>query len=328
MFQGDGAVISGNTFNNETAENYFQSSENIVIEANKVYSASGPGPTGNYNGNAAFDLARDISYLGQSRVSRNEYIGYNTIENMGSAGCMQVIQMDGGAGAYYGSVATSTADTVTLTDDPSWGFTGTGDLEGIGVSIVFGTGVGQQSFIKSVSGRTVTLATPWKVVPDSTSIVVIAASEENLIIAHNTIANTLGTTVWIWHSLDTVIEDNDLINSGTGISLEGLGAYAGPADFSPIMNTDILRNRIEVGSGDLITYSPNNNTGGIGILDNYGIMISGLMIRHNMLPAIQTIYASNGWQGINANMIEENKADWVGFGWPIPGFLVQNNTSP
>jgi len=328
ILQGDGAVISGNSFNNETAENYFQSSQNIIIESNSVYSGLGPGATGNYNGTAAFDLARDVSVYSQSRVSRNEYIGHNTIQSMGTAGNMQVIQMDGGAGVYYGQVYTSTADTTVLADDPTWVYTGTGNLEGISVAIVLGTGAGQQSFIKSVNARAITLATPWKVNPDSTSIVVIAASEDNLIIAHNTIANTLGTTMWLWRCVNAVIEDNELVNSGTGIELAGIGPYGGPADFGPIMNTDILRNQIAIGSGDFITYSPNENRGGIGIVDNYGIMISGLMVRDNVLPAIQTIYASNGWQGINGNMIEKNNADWIGFSFPVAGFLVQNNVSP
>ena len=328
ILQGDGAVISGNSFNNEIAANYFQSSQNIIIEANSVYSGLGAGASSNPWGTPAFNFSRDMTVLSQSRVSRNEYIGYNTIQNIGQAGNNQVIQMDGGAGAYYGQVGTSTADTTVLADDPTWVYTGTGDLEGISVAIVLGTGVGQQSFIKSVNGRAITLATPWKVNPDSTSIVVIAASEDNLVIAHNTIANTLGTTMWLWRCVNAVIEDNELINSGTGIELAGIGPYAGPADFGPIMNTDILRNHIAIGSGDLLTDSLNENRGGIGIVDNYGIMISGLMVRDNVLPAIQTIYASNGWQGINADMIEKNNAEWIGFGFPVAGFLVQNNVSP
>jgi hypothetical protein len=326
----DGAVISGNTFINNTGLNYFNGSQNVVIEDNTVYSLAGPGSTANPNGNAAFDLTRAFCVYCQSEVTRNEYIGYNRMQNMGVAGTwnMQVIQMDGGAGVYYGPVATSTADTVVLADDPTWLWAGTGNLEGISVAIVLGTGAGQQSFIKAVSGRSITLVTPWKVNPDETSVVVITAAEQNLVIAHNIIDNTLGASIWISRSVDAVVEDNMLTNSGAGIVLAGFGPYGGPAAFPPIINTDVLRNKIAVGAGDLIVSSPNENSAGIGILDNYGIMISGLMIRHNVLPDIQTIYLTNGWDGLNATVVEENNADWAGVNFTVQGLLVQNNASP
>ena len=93
------------------------------------------------------------------------------------------------------------------------------------------------------------------------------------------------------------------------------------------MNTDILRNKINVGAGDLIVSSPGLNLAGIGIFDLWGIMDSGLMVRDNELPAIQTIYSTDGYVGTSANVIEDNKAEWVGPA-PYPGFLVQNNVAP
>ena len=329
ILQGDGAIISGNTFVNNPGMNYFQSSQNMIIENNLVYSESGPGPTTNPNGSSAFDLSREFSCNAPSRVTRNEYIGYNTIQNMSTAGLnMFAIQMDGGAGAYYGFVESATADSVVLAEDPSWIHTGTGDLEGVSVAIVLGTGVGQQSFIRSVSGRTITVMTPWKVTPDSTSVVVITSSEQNLIIAHNTLENTLGISIHLARAVDSVVEDNVLSNSGSGILVGDSGPYGGPAAFNPVMNSDVLRNEIAVGSGNFIVPSPSENAGGIGILDNWGVMISGAIIRHNELPTLQTIYDTNGWNGINAIVIERNTANWVGPGFSVPGFLVQNNVSP
>jgi hypothetical protein len=177
------------------------------------------------------------------------------VENIGTIGTNQVIEMDGGAGAYYGSVATATKDTVVLANDPSWFNTGISDLSGVSVAIVLGRGAGQQSFIKGANGRTITLIDPWKVIPDATSIVVITASEQNLIVAHNTFTNTVEQTILIARSVDSVVEDNVLKNSGSGIYLCGIGPYGGPAAFNPIINTDVLRNQIEVGDGDLIVPS-------------------------------------------------------------------------
>jgi hypothetical protein len=188
--------------------------------------------------------------------------------------------------------------------------------------------VGQHSLLKSFSGRTLTLAEPWTVIPDSTSIVVLTAAELNETVAHNNFTNTLGQSVLIADSIDTVVEDNNLTNSGQGILLWGYGPYGGPAAFSPIMNTDVLRNTIAAGSGDLLVSSPNENLAGIGIFDGYGMMVSGLMIRDNVVVPIQSIYLQ-GQNGINASVIEENQATWVVSPNPsIPGLLVWNNATP
>ncbi len=324
IYFGDGVIISGNTFVNDNGSNNFESSQNIIVESNSVYSEAGPGP----NGASAFDFTRHFCLNCNPSVTRNEYVGYNAIQNLGAAD-NQIILFDGGAGAYYGPVASSTADTVVLGDDPSWIWTGTGDLEGVSVAIVQGTGAGQQSFIKGVNGRAISLEMPWKVMPDSTSVVVITASEFNLIVAHNLLTNTLGQSIVLARSVDTVIEDNVLINSGQGILLWGYGPYGGPEAYPPIMNTDLLRNQIEVGEGNFITSESieNYNYAGIGIYDGPGIVVSGLMVRQNVLPSIQSIYSTNGVNGISANVIEENHAKWVGLATPIPGFLIQDNTS-
>jgi Pectate lyase superfamily protein/Right handed beta helix region len=320
IFYGDGGVISNNTFIANSGLNYFESSQNMIAEKNSVYSETGPGGFGN----AAFDLGRHFCEWCQPSVTQNEYFGYNTIQNMGGTG-NQIILTDGGAGAYFGPVASSSTDTVVLADDPTWISTGTGDLEGLSVAIVRGTGVGQESFVKSVNGRTITLESAWKVMPDSKSLVVITACERNLIIAHNTITNTLGTSILIAHSFDAVIEDNTLSNSGSGILLWGQGGYGGTAAYAPITNTDVLRNHLEVGAGDFIAPAPEEDWVGIDIYDGEGIMLSGLMVRDNVLPTMETIFSSNGTNGISANLIEDNQAEWVGPGYPIPGFLVKDN---
>ena len=212
IYKGDGVLVSDNTFIDNNSLSHFDGDQNIIVENNSVYSETGPAP----NNPGSLYFTRCFCVDSNPYVTRNEYIGYNTIRDLGSA-IGQLINFDGGAGAYYGPVASSTMETIVLADDPSWVWTGTGDLEGVSVAIVLGTGVGQQSFIKSVNGRTITLESPWKVMPDSTSVVVITASEQNLIIAHNTITNTLGTSIWVARSVDAVIEDNLLSNSGQGI---------------------------------------------------------------------------------------------------------------
>jgi hypothetical protein len=321
VYFGDGAEISGNTFINSYGLNVFSASQNIIAENNTIYSEIGPGA----DGTTAFDIARPFCAYCSSMLSQNLYIGYNTIHDMGASN-NQLIATDGGGGAYYGPVTSSTADTVVLSGEPSWEWVGTSNPQTLSIAIVLGTGVGQFSTLSSYRGDTVTLTTPWAVTPDSTSIVVIVSAQLNLTIANNSFTNTLGMSVYLNNSIDAVIEDNVLTNSGQGIQLWAYGPYGGPAAFGPIMNTDVLRNTINVGNGDLLISAPNENVAGVGIFDGYGCMVSGMMMRGNVVPAIQTLYNTNGSNGINANVIEDNIGNWKGPS--ISGFLVQNNIAP
>jgi hypothetical protein len=328
IFFGDGGIVSGSSFvlNNWTGLG-ITDSQNEIFENNLTYSQD---PVDrNKNGNLAgsgLSISRGNSQWGQSALSRDIYIGYNTFRNMGSND-QQVITNDGDGGAYLGPVAASTSDTVTLAADPAWNWMGTTNPQAAVMAIAFGTGVGQYSFVQSYSGRTIHLATPWKVLPDGTSVVVIAQYEQNMTIAHNTITDTLGGSIVLGDALEGVIEDNVMTNAGQGILISAFGPYGGPAAFGPVMNTDVLRNTLSLGEGNLIALDEGYYIWGIGIQDFPGCLLSGLMVRDNVVPAINAIYNTDGVNGISANVIEQNQANWERT-FPTPGFLVQDNTPP
>jgi hypothetical protein len=216
---------------------------------------------------------------------------------------------------------------VTLAADPWWAWMGTTNPQAASMAIVSGTGVGQYSFLQSYSGRTITLASPWKVLPDATSVVVISQYELYMTWAHNTITNTLGATFNLSDALEAVIEDNTLTNSGAGIYISAFGPYGGPASYGPVMNTDVLRNKLALGAGNDIAQSVDTNYAGIGVQDMPGCLVSGLMIRDNVVPAINTIFSTNGVNGISAVVVEQNQAYWDPT-FPTPGFLIQDNSPP
>jgi hypothetical protein len=328
IFYGDGGVVSGNHFvlNNWTGLG-IQDSQNVIFEDNLTYSQNPLGQGGNgTSGGSGLSVSRANSLYGPSALSRDIYIGYNTFQNMGSND-QQVITNDGDGGSYLGPIASSTANTVTLAADPAWNWMGTTNPQAAVMAIVFGTGVGQYSFLQSYSGRTMHLLSPWKVLPDTTSIVVIAQYELNMTVAHNTITNTLGGSIVLGDALEGVIEDNVLTNSGQGILISAFGPYGGPAAYGPVMNTDVLRNTIALGAGNLITHDQGNYIWGIGIQDFPGCLLSGLMIRGNVVPSVNVIYNTDGVNGISANVIEQNLAYWQPT-FPTPGFLVQDNSPP
>lgn len=84
--------------------------------------------------------------------------------------------------------------------------------------------------------------------------------------------------------METVVEDNVLTDSGTGMKLDGT-----------MFNTDVLRNTISAGSEEFLVLSPNFNNGGIGLHDDQGgYLVSGMMVRNNSVTPLQTINNSNG----------------------------------
>jgi hypothetical protein len=325
---GDGAVVADNriVLNNWTGVG-ISDSQNVIFEDNLTYSERplGQGNNGR-SGGSGLSISRGSNQFGPSTLSRNIYVGYNSFESMGSSD-QQVITNDGEGGSYYGPIASSTENTVTLAYDPAWNWMGTTNPQASAMAIVSGRGVGQYSFVQSYSGRTIKLSSPWKMVPDETSVVVISQYELNMTIAHNTITNTLGASINLSDALESVIEDNSLTNSGGGILIAAFGPYGGPAGYGPVMNTDVLRNAIAVGDGNLIVPSVNANIAGIGIQDTPGCLLSGLMVRGNAVTAENTIFNTDGVNGISANVIEQNQAYWQPT-FNTPGFLIEDNSPP
>jgi hypothetical protein len=328
ILYGDGGIVSGNQFvlNNWTGL-AIGNSQNVIFENNLTYSQNVPGQgNGGHSGGSGLSVGRANNQWGASALSQDIYIGYNTFQNMGSND-QQVITNDGDGGSYFGPIASSTASTVTLAADPEWNWMGTTNPRASAMAIADGTGVGQYSFLQSYSGRTMNLLSPWKVLPDGTSVVVITQYELNMTIAHNTITNTLGASIVLADALEGVIEDNVMTNSGGGILISAFGPYGGPASYGPVMNTDVLRNTIAVGAGNRIYSDAYPFFAGIGIQDMPGCLLSGLMIRNNVVPSMNVIYSTDGVAGISANVIELNQANWEP-AFPTVGFLIQDNSPP
>jgi hypothetical protein len=321
---GDGAVVSNNEFvlNNWTCLG-FQNSQNMVFDGNLIHSQSplGQGP-GGHSGGAGFSISRYFSKFSPSALSQDIYIGYNTFRDVGSQD-QQIITTDGGGGAYLGPISSSTATSVTLSNDPSWVSAGITNPATSAMAIISGTGVGQYSKLASINGRTILLQTPWKVLPDATSIVVISQYQLNLTAAHNIFLNTLGRSILFAGTFEGLIEDNELTNSGSGIEIAGIGVYN---FYQSVINNDVLRNSIDAGASDYLSYSFASNTAGIGIFDEGVTLMSGVVLRDNSIPTVQTIYSTNGYSGVSGVLIEQNQGNWYGPGISTDGFLIQGNT--
>lgn len=316
----DGAVIAGNTFVNTNGGMGFGNSQNLIVERNEAYSAEGPGPSGGM----AFSLGRTFgAFYSRARPARNLYLGYNYFHDIGYPD-QAVIQTDGGGSAYFGGIEESSVTSLTLANDPSW-ITTSANPQGLAAEIVSGKGAGQYSMLKSIDGRSIGLRTPWTVIPDESSLIQITDPKINQIYSHNRITDTAGVGIIIFGAaVDAVIDDNDFEDNGRGMLIWGITPYGGYlSDF----NLDILRNSLTMGTGRWIVDSTNNNKTGIGIGDDDGCFVFGLLMRDNQVPYNQVIFPTNGVNGIAENMIEQNDANVIGM-QNMPGYILQDNSPP
>lgn len=327
IVKADGAIVEGNTFEVDLGVAGFQGSQNVIVESNS-FTASLPIRT--MTGNTALWISRPFSSYGPSYVSQNFYIASNSFNDMGSTSNQPVITTDGGGGAYYGLVAASTSDTVTLANDPGWEWTGVTWPKAAYMVILYGTGVGQYSPITSWSDRTIHLQWPWQVAPDTSSIVEIVSAHRNLTLVHNEFLNNINVQVNFGNVIDAAIEDNRVTNSQYAFSMASFGPYGGPAGYGPFMNADVLRNIVSAGNDTLMYHQKaiDNYRSGIGVYNGAGTIVSGVMIRNNQITKEQSIYSTNGCGGVSAVVIEQNEARWVDAGCNVPGFLAQENSDP
>jgi hypothetical protein len=151
---GDGGLVSGNhmVLNNWTGL-AIGDTQNMIFETNLIDSQNHPGQgNGKHSGGSGLSIGRSNNVYGQSRLSRNVYVGYNKFQNMGS-GDQQAITNDGDGGAYLGPVAGSTTGTITLANDPNWNWMGTTNPQASVMAVVFGTGVGSIPSLKATAGE-------------------------------------------------------------------------------------------------------------------------------------------------------------------------------
>ncbi|NQT53758.1 hypothetical protein HQ576_17005 [bacterium] len=80
----------------------------------------------------------------------------------------EAMTSDAGGGAYAGPLASATATSVTLADDPEWR---NRDWKGAAVFVLDGKGMGQYRRLAAWDARRIDVDEPWTIVPDATSVV-------------------------------------------------------------------------------------------------------------------------------------------------------------
>jgi hypothetical protein len=164
-----GASIHDNTFYNGRWGWYCLTGSNgLILERNRIIGGDLMSTGGGLND---YDTT----------VSQNVYYAYNELKNM-FGWDREAMTTDAGGGAYYGYVADSSGNKVTLAADPKWTDR---DWTGAGIFLIDGKGKGQYRQITHYDGRDVEVDHPWRIPPDSTSVATITMIQRNYLFIAN-----------------------------------------------------------------------------------------------------------------------------------------------
>ncbi len=324
-----GALVSGNTLFHGV-ESYYSigTAQDVIIEHNIVQGG------GQLPGGAGLQLAADTAGGNvDAGLTQNIYFGYNNSSNLlEDDNGAQGLSTDGGAGSYFGKLASSSSSGIVLANAANWNFLGNAVPQHALVSIIAGTGLGQFRTLQSIDGHSIQVTTPWDVAPDETSVVTITAYERYVIISHNQMTNVSGPAIQFFGKVyDSVVENNQLNNTGDGISVRSTGPYFTGGYLSTFDN-EVLNNTL---SG-VAPYPAKDGSYGISIFSQGpGNGISGLLVRGNTVFAPQAILLSNDptstLQNVSAVLVEDNQASlspWTDTVVATLPLLLFNNNHP
>lgn len=126
-------------------------------------------------GNNLLAIGNDLTTF-WNNFCRHIYYAHNHVQLMFGAD-REMLTLDAGGGAYFGTIATSSGTRLTLASDPvyrDYAPKPHTDWTGAVVQILDGTGAGQYRFVTANSGREWQVDRPWTVAPDATSRISIA----------------------------------------------------------------------------------------------------------------------------------------------------------
>jgi hypothetical protein len=179
-------------------------SDGVIFENNTINGATSV--TSNWGGGGG------INTLSGGSCSKDVYFANNILENFLS-GNGEAMTTDGFGGTYYGEISgvKELGTTGTLAKDV---VAGAPNPVGCGLFVLTGTAQGEMRQVTSVSGQSVTVASPFNPAPDDGSLVVITPLQANYLIIGNKISNT-GTAIQFYGaSYNCVVVDNQCKDAG------------------------------------------------------------------------------------------------------------------
>ena len=290
------------------------------------------------------------------------YYYNNTVTGMGNIGNKnngEAFCMDGNGSFMAGQVSAASSNSVTFHKDVVSVSEHDWTIEKFWVCIVSGKGLGQLIKIESYSDNgggsyTLTLAEPWAVTPDSTSVVSVMRFVNNAVFEQNTITDC-STGIQSWMSAyDVVIADNKITDTN---SHWHCGRILGPSHTwcSGAEPTMFVTTKRTVTSGAAANFLENNWIGisseqsECGTTDAYITTAYGCEFRNNTIdrkgfsgkcdsystvaaamPLVYNATKPDSGRGIVAALFEgntvKNSDNGVWIDYAVDGTIVYGNT--
>ncbi len=248
-------------------------------------------------------------------VADNTTINLGVRSGYGDQNNGEQINWEGTITYFNGSVSVGSANTVMLSN-----YTGSAAGPGFVVAVVGGKGVGQVRTVARSDGSLVTLDTPWNVVPDATSTVVLETLPHNIVVYRNTFTakpyittstTPIGSTaVEMFQGVSQLIVDGNTFSKvGMGVGLWGGPTVPGDtANSDPVLFTTVARNTFD-GVKNGVLWSRAAATGQASFVGN---VLQQNVLTGSLVSAIW-ISTSGTWSALSAltdaNVIEGNTTD-------------------
>ncbi|HEY3330838.1 MAG TPA: glycosyl hydrolase family 28-related protein [Capsulimonadaceae bacterium] len=208
---------SATCFNLKHLHNGFVA-RNKVRASNMVFISGGSNiifEDNSFEGNQLASGGNNIALHFGASSCRHVYYARNRVAHI-YGGDHEALTFDGHGTAYFGLVRQSSADSFDLTAAPITGRTSRDSmatLHDVTAYILAGRGAGQYRSVASIDGKHVTLAEPWQVAPDDTSVVSIGGFNGRHLIIGN-IAEDTGAVVQLYPpNCECIVAENKAIHA-------------------------------------------------------------------------------------------------------------------
>ncbi|GGH56563.1 hypothetical protein HNQ91_000030 [Filimonas zeae] len=217
LYHTNGGVIAQNTLNYGQGPMQLYGISHVIIEDNI------------FQGNSLWSGGMGLSLHGASVASYNIYFAHNESRQT-FGGDREALTTDGHGTAYLGKVQAARAVSITLKDTP-WvaaDYTSkdvvtfaelkkaanekinaaTEEYHGLTMYILSGRGTGQYRNVTEIKGKTISIDSAWKVIPDSNSIVSIGKFQGKSLFIGNQFYDA-GTSIQLYPpNMDCIVAEN------------------------------------------------------------------------------------------------------------------------
>jgi hypothetical protein len=345
---GINTIISGNTFNFGCTLYSMRGGDfrQLLYKDNVASHYKSLGRDGSVIGTFAAPFRTEhLAFLGNHQVDNPETPpGCTPVSSGGlctkepAAACtahrLETLTLDGGGGAYTGSIAQSSGLQLTLAGDPFSNGTGAymplanllrSKWVGAAAMILAGKGAGQWRHVTNHSGREWLLDRPWAVEPDATSQLQIAPMRGHILIVGNTYDTGFTVQLYAMCLSGVVVE-----NTFNATPLISWGRNPHNWGYQPNWRIELIGNTMPNSSGLTV------QTGDQAVPGDYpwlysGPLATGVVVRKNWVDGhgirVQWDANATGAPGPSEVVIELNSVSQTG---GVPGMApiaIKENAS-